>query len=270
MENKIINLFDGQQSFPDPKVNYAVYIQRLIEIFKDRFYETENYGDILHIAITAWNLGNLDSLIPQENQKEAFAMITDGDINSELLREMVAYKAEHFSDYADFISGYELDEEDGMPNLSVQTQKKEEYMANLFDDILEDDEDDEYDDDDDDDEYDEEEYDEEEYGENFINRSAILVKPLPPFMEWLIALYPDLPGNNITKTKIYLIHEDIYDIDGWIKKNYSKIFDLELEGWHLNENEWPQKRSYKMFKQWFQVEISASVYDLERVPVFKG
>ena len=98
------------------------------------------------------------------------------------------------------------------------------------------------------------------------------MKRLAPFKEWLVTLYPDLTGNNteVSKTKTYLIHEDIDDIDGWLKKNFRKIFDLELQLCHFNEKEWPQKRSYKMFKQWFQVEISSSVYDLESEPVSKG
>ena len=34
-----------------------------------------------------------------------------------------------------------------------------------------------------------------------------------------------------------------------------KFFTMELNDWHTNKKEWPQKRNYKMFNLWFRVEI---------------
>ena len=45
---------------------------------------------------------------------------------------------------------------------------------------------------------------------------------------------------------------------------------MELNDWHDNKKEWPQKRNYKMFKLWFRVEISEMIYDLEKKPVSKS
>lgn len=68
----------------------------------------------------------------------------------------------------------------------------------------------------------------------------------------------------ILMSLIYLINDQIDDLKNWIKKKYDKFFKLELEGWHTNKKEWPQKRDYKMFKQWFRVDVSISIFDLEK------
>jgi hypothetical protein len=58
-------------------------------------------------------------------------------------------------------------------------------------------------------------------------------------------------------------------LKAWVKKKFDKLFTFELEAWNDNKKEWPQKRNYKMFKQWFQVAISTLVYDLENKPISK-
>jgi len=44
---------------------------------------------------------------------------------------------------------------------------------------------------------------------------------------------------------------------------------MELQDWCTDKRSWPKKRSYKTFKQWFRVDISTAVYDLEKTPVSK-
>lgn len=53
------------------------------------------------------------------------------------------------------------------------------------------------------------------------------------------------------------------------QKKYDKFFMMELDEWHKNKKEWPQIRSYKTFKQWFKVDISKMIYDLEKRPIVK-
>ncbi|UAM99007.1 hypothetical protein K8354_04065 [Polaribacter litorisediminis] len=44
---------------------------------------------------------------------------------------------------------------------------------------------------------------------------------------------------------------------------------MELEEWYSIKKEWPKRRNYKMFKEWFHIDISTAVYDLEKKPVSK-
>ena len=84
-------------------------------------------------------------------------------------------------------------------------------------------------------------------------------------------MYPDDDDfeEDIKETNIYLIDDTIDDVEKWLKKKFDKFFMMELDEWHTNKKEWPQKRNYKMFNLWFQVEISRMIYDLEKQPVLK-
>ncbi len=107
------------------------------------------------------------------------------------------------------------------------------------------------------------------FDENYINRSAIILKPRQPFIDWCSNLYPEDIEDEIKEIKTYLISEDIDDIDQWLAKKFDKLFTLELDSWHTNKKEWPQKRNYKMFKEWFQIDVSKMIYDLELKPIVK-
>jgi hypothetical protein len=75
---------------------------------------------------------------------------------------------------------------------------------------------------------------------------------------------------DIKETNIYLVDDKIDDVEKWLKKKFDKFFMMELDEWFENKKDWPQKRNYKMFKQWFQVDVSTMIYDLEKNPVLKS
>jgi len=70
-----------------------------------------------------------------------------------------------------------------------------------------------------------------------VNRSGIGVKPKRPLLDWINALYPDM---------------------------------IELNERHTDEADWPQKRNYKLFKEWFDTQIYSMVVDIEESPLRKS
>ena len=101
-----------------------------------------------------------------------------------------------------------------------------------------------------------------------INRTAVVIKPKQPFIDWLNSI-PDedidftleqVSEDNIT----FLISEydDPRDSRAYIKKIYSDIFEFELFGWIVTEELWPKKRTWEMFQEWFSIEINSEVFDL--------
>lgn len=40
-----------------------------------------------------------------------------------------------------------------------------------------------------------------------------------------------------------------------------KIFEMELSGWSIDENLWPKKRTFKIFREWFEIELHSMVFD---------
>ena len=110
------------------------------------------------------------------------------------------------------------------------------------------------------------------------NRSAITLLAKQPMLDWINHVetqlsktsnfQPTLNEINSDRT-VYLLPptiEDEADLDKWLKKNFSKIFELVLEEWYLIEEQWPKKRTYTMFKQWFTVEQFGIIEDLTSLP----
>jgi hypothetical protein len=105
-----------------------------------------------------------------------------------------------------------------------------------------------------------------------IDRNAIIVRPKKPFYNWLNSVFPeDKPTSSKDENNIYLVREmdNNEAVLKWIRKNYEKIFINELNDWYTDEEGWPDNRTYKMFVEWFDIEICSMILDLEDFPVTK-
>ncbi len=104
-----------------------------------------------------------------------------------------------------------------------------------------------------------------------INRNAIVIKPKKPFFDWLNDLYPDYPVTDKEEANIYLIREmdSNEQIERWLKKNFERIFQNELNDWHTDEDDWPENRTFGTFQEWFGYEIHSMILDLEETMITK-
>ena len=99
------------------------------------------------------------------------------------------------------------------------------------------------------------------------NRSALIVLPKTPYKEWA-KLYNEEPNedldNRLKEKHVYLIDwtydEDIIDV---LKPYYLKIFEYELLSWNGYKSEWPQNRSWELFREWFEINLCDELIDLE-------
>jgi hypothetical protein len=255
MKNKVINMFGNNKIVPNNGVKYSELLEQFINPFLSDFKNYKYLEDIFEFAISAWNFGNMQIITPNQEFEKSILSIqdNDNDINLSLLKRMVDYKVSNFKKYDNFIIDYELKEvkagED--PILSIITQEEDAYLANMMNTL-------------------ENEVTQDDFEENYINRSAIIVKPLQPFIDWLTNLYPNDEMGDIREINTYLVTDEIEDLETYLKKKFDKLFIMELNNWHPNKKEWPQKRNYKMFNLWFRVETSQMIYDLEKSPIFKS
>lgn len=105
-----------------------------------------------------------------------------------------------------------------------------------------------------------------------INRGVILVVPKQAYFDW----YNKMNTVGRTATDDYreftsfLIKDEIdfTHPDEVLKKYWKLIFEKELEGMFVYEDMWPEKRTFKMFKEWFQCYISSMAWDLEKGAVW--
>ena len=100
------------------------------------------------------------------------------------------------------------------------------------------------------------------------NRAAFIVIPRQPFVDWVQGLDADaanIPAEDIMDPRaVYLVfdHEDGYDQEKLIQNNFKAVFEEQLNGWSLDETQWPEKRDLRTFKKWFHIAICSMVIDL--------
>lgn len=108
-----------------------------------------------------------------------------------------------------------------------------------------------------------------------IDASIVILQPNQPFLDWINGLcdeglprkltlenYHDECGPNT-----YLIpdFEELASAKRWLKKHFLIIFIEELSGWSIDENEWPEELTYKLFSKWFDIKINLMIFDLRNV-----
>ncbi|MDK2123328.1 hypothetical protein [Parachitinimonas caeni] len=101
----------------------------------------------------------------------------------------------------------------------------------------------------------------------FVDRSIAVIKPKQPFLDWLNGV----PENDIKLSladirndcTVLMIPEVNEQEDGisYIDDIADKLFEMELASWYEDESVWPQKRTLKLFWEWFDVEIHSMLVD---------
>lgn len=254
--NGVINLF-GKNDGPQDEQKYSNLLERLIAPFEKEFPEDFYKEDVFELAVSAWNFACLSEVIPAEEFENVMSMAPEQDQEMQLVKKMIDLKIKELKDYDRFIVDFELEERDDEIVLTVMTQEKESYLMAMADEAAA--------------EFDDSDFSEMDHDEGFIDRSAIIVMPKAPFYEWYNALYPEEPMNEGKKANSYLVDylEDDTAMERWLAKKFDYFFKSELDEWHPNKKDWPKKRTYKMFKEWFEVISCPDVYDTESRPVFK-
>ena len=251
MDNKVIDMFPGKNIIKNEGKKYSDMLNDFIKPFENDFPDDMDIDEAFGFACAAWNFGCMSQILPKEEFNEMLSDNPFPEPQQIILRKMIAYKKKNFASHERFIEDYKLEEKNGKLFIAVLTQEKEAFFNKIMEEAPD---------------FIPEEAD---FDEAYINRHAIVIKPLQPFFDWLNALYPEDPVYEVDEPNIYLIDDSIDDVEKWLKKKFDKFFILELYDWDSNKKKWPQKRSYKLFKQWFSVDISTMIYDMEHMPVYK-
>lgn len=111
-----------------------------------------------------------------------------------------------------------------------------------------------------------------EFEPQTINRSVVMIIPTTKFYEWEKQVFPDAPTTaDRNEFSSYLIEDEIFPDEPKkaLKKHWQYIFEEELFGICIDENEWPENRTWKMFMDYFEIKFSTLVFDLLDRPVLK-
>ena len=102
-----------------------------------------------------------------------------------------------------------------------------------------------------------------------VNRTAISLVGLTPFIEWTHANDADTNRGSLTVARAepfgtaillpeFELEEDILE---WVEDNADWLFEFQLAAWTDDESLWPQNRDLKVFREWFRVDIHSAVID---------
>jgi hypothetical protein len=102
-----------------------------------------------------------------------------------------------------------------------------------------------------------------------LNRTAISISGKQPFIDWTRRHDADANQGMLTVvrakpygTAILLPEFELEeDVQEWIEDNAEWLFEFQLAEWTQEQSTWPQTRDLKTFKEWFRVDIHATVVD---------
>ena len=102
-----------------------------------------------------------------------------------------------------------------------------------------------------------------------LNRSAVIVKPRQPYLEWTQRDEAEGLADTVfetlhTEPTVYLLpeYEDPSTQREVLEEFWPDLFEAMLEGWVTDEALWPKDRTFEMFREWFEVQPSSIVQDL--------
>ena len=101
-----------------------------------------------------------------------------------------------------------------------------------------------------------------------INRSAVIVMPAEPFLDWLHradSTSSELKLEDLRREPtVYLLPE--YDTEpealDHLREVCGEIFEEQLNGWYRLPSTWPVDRSFETFNQWFEYRFHSMLVDL--------
>jgi hypothetical protein len=106
------------------------------------------------------------------------------------------------------------------------------------------------------------------------NRCAVRIEPNKLFIDWLNYINEDdTYSNDKTLTATTFLIKDVeveQMFEKWLKRNFSTIFEIKLNSYCTDPKLWPQDRSLKVFKSWFNIGFSDMILDLEKGPIEIG
>lgn len=103
-----------------------------------------------------------------------------------------------------------------------------------------------------------------------LDRVALIVRPKRRFVDWANALPGDSPHITLEEIRavptIYLAeHDDEQEpeVGAIVERCGVEIFEDLLFGWEQDESAWPPNRTTHVFRDWFDVELSDLVQDVD-------
>lgn len=103
-----------------------------------------------------------------------------------------------------------------------------------------------------------------------LNRSALIVSPAQPFLDWLHQADPSSANLTLADLRqepaIYLLSEseNMGEALEELGSGINAIFEEQLNSWYRVPSKWPQPRDLGTFLTWFECSFHSMIFDLGR------
>jgi hypothetical protein len=102
-----------------------------------------------------------------------------------------------------------------------------------------------------------------------VNRTAVSIVGKQPYIDWTRKHDADSSKGMLMVARVkpygtaillpeFEVEEDVLE---WVEDNVSWLFELQLASWTEEESTWPPGRDIRLFREWFRVDIHATVID---------
>jgi hypothetical protein len=103
---------------------------------------------------------------------------------------------------------------------------------------------------------------------DYINRSAVTLRPKQPYLEWTrlddtTGIADVVHGSMNQDPTVFLLpgYENDEEQQDVLQEFWPVLFEAMLDGWLRDPGRWPQDRTFKMFEEWFDVQMLSTVRD---------
>jgi hypothetical protein len=110
-----------------------------------------------------------------------------------------------------------------------------------------------------------------------INRSLLYILPKKKCIDWVNSIYPEAPIDYASyilehdSGDVYLIREfdDESEVMAWMKKGWKHWFEDLLMAWCMDEELWPENRSWELLNEFFDIKWQSLIEDTLPQPIKK-
>ncbi len=104
-----------------------------------------------------------------------------------------------------------------------------------------------------------------------LNRSALMLQPRQPYLDWINALPSDVSeleqplanGALDDEGRVYLVDEFEPEQggEGTLASHWQRLFNNELSAWDEFGDHWPEPLSLSLLTEWFELKPLALAFD---------
>lgn len=243
----------GQLPEEQNPMKYSAMLIDLAKPYLGLYPTIDEYEELMAIVVQAWNIATFKNFIPEmylPMLEQAKTHLGERKLKK-LLDNLIKDKLRKYNKQDTYIGEYEFVEKgEGESDflLTVKSMPIKDFLIYLN------------------------EQKEKHASPQIIDREIVIVHCKQPFLDWLKTIDPGYNDTQAYEPGTFLIGESFNEeeVIGMVKEKFAIMFELMLKGISWDETQWPENRTYEMFLEWFEIEVSGITYDLEDYPVSKG